>query len=361
VPDTFISYRREDSAGYAGRLREALERRVGQGRIFRDVDTLQPGQDFVRAIDERVRQCRVFLAVIGREWLDARDAAGHRRIDQEEDHMRLEIATALGRGDLLVVPVLVEGAAMPASRDLPASIRSLAFRHAISLRDETWDTDVDRLAALIGITHTGSSIERTAPDAGHAPRARDPRSAFPASAALGAGAIVIALLLVFVGRQWGTGPPSPSNGRPHPSNVHGDSAVPAAPGVTPEATADPATPRTPSSAEPPASRDAGAAGPTPHAATSGRRDAAELDRVDAEIARLHARFVAVDQSLANLREQQARAGLSLRSDMAARHEAVRINVGRAREAISTGDLAGARRFRNLAISDLEALERFLAR
>jgi hypothetical protein len=353
VPDTFISYRREDSAGYAGRLRDSLERRLGSGRIFRDVDTLQPGQDFVRAIDERVRQCRVFLTLIGREWLDARDPAGHRRIDQEEDHVRLEIATALGRDDLLVVPVLVEGAPMPASRDLPASIRSLAFRHAISLRDETWDADVDRLAAVAGAEGgAGPSPARPMPGARPAPRARP---GFASSAVLGTAAIVVALLLVF-GRP-GVDPASAPDTRDLPPDAHGVPASPAAGVSTPER----AAPLTPSSPDTPASPDAGAATPRPPAATSGRRDAAELDRLDAEIDQLHTRFVAVDQSLASLREQQARTGLALRSDMAARHEAARVNLGRAREAISTGDLARARRFTDLAAADLQALERFLSR
>ena len=74
----FISYRREDSAGYAGRLHESLERRFGVGQVFRDVDTIEPGQDFVRAIETRLGECRVFLALIGRGWLDARDSAGRR-------------------------------------------------------------------------------------------------------------------------------------------------------------------------------------------------------------------------------------------------------------------------------------------
>jgi hypothetical protein len=146
---TFISYRRGDSAGYAGRLHEALERRLGGGQIFRDVDTLQPGQDFRLAIEAHVRNCGVFLTLIGQEWLDTRDGSGRRRIDQEHDYVRLEVATALARPDLVVVPVLVEGASMPAPGDLPEPLRNLAYRHAITVRDETWDADVDRLAALI--------------------------------------------------------------------------------------------------------------------------------------------------------------------------------------------------------------------
>lgn len=205
--------------------------------------------------------------------------------------MRLEIATALGRGDLPVVPVLVEGAPMPASRDLPPSIRSLAFRHAISLRDETWDTDVDPLAAVIGErpgdrpTHTGpAAIGSTVSDAGRGSHALEVRREFPASAVL--GVIVVALLLLFVGRQWGTAPPSSPNGRAHPSEAHGDPAIPATPQSPAATTADPAA-------------------PAARAPTAGRRDAAELDRVEAEVDRLHARFVAVDQSLAALRDQQA--------------------------------------------------------
>jgi hypothetical protein len=69
---TFISYRREDAAGYAGRLRESLQRRLGSERVFRDVDGLRPGQDFVDAIEASLAACRVMLVVIGREWIDAR-------------------------------------------------------------------------------------------------------------------------------------------------------------------------------------------------------------------------------------------------------------------------------------------------
>ena len=134
---TFISYRREDAAGYAGRLRESLERRLGAARVFRDVDTLRPGQDFVQAIESRLSDCAVMLAVIGREWTSARDLAGSRRLDDPYDFVRLEIGAALARPKVLVVPVLVEGATMPAPADLPENIRPLTRRHAVSVRDET--------------------------------------------------------------------------------------------------------------------------------------------------------------------------------------------------------------------------------
>jgi hypothetical protein len=141
----FISYRRDDSAGYAGRLHESLERRLGPGSVFRDVDALEPGQDFIDAITARLRNCRVCLVLIGRDWLAARDSSGRRRLDQPDDYVRLEIAAALARPDVRVIPVLLEGAAIPPSDMLPEPIRALSRRHAMSLRDEAWDADVDRL------------------------------------------------------------------------------------------------------------------------------------------------------------------------------------------------------------------------
>ena len=142
---TFVSYRREDAAGFAGRLCDSLERLVPDEPIFRDVDGLSPGQDFVSAIDARLRQCRVCLAVIGRDWLDARDAQGRRRLDQPDDFVRLELTAALTRPEVLVIPVLVEGASMPPADALPSDIRGLARRQAVALRDDTWDSDVARL------------------------------------------------------------------------------------------------------------------------------------------------------------------------------------------------------------------------
>ena len=130
--------------------------------MFRDVDTLRPGQDFVQAIEARLTDCRVMLAVIGREWADARDMTGSRRLDEPYDFVRLEIAAALTRPNVLVVPVLVEGASMPAATELPENIRPLARRHAVTVRDETWDADVDRLVGRHRIGH-GRRRSRRAP------------------------------------------------------------------------------------------------------------------------------------------------------------------------------------------------------
>ena len=158
----FISYRREDSAGFAGRLYESLERRLGDGEVFRDADAIEPGQDFVDAIAARLRYCNACLVLIGREWLDARDAAGRRRLEQDDDYVRLEIAGALARSDVVVIPVLVEGMRMPRAADLPESIRALSRRQAVELRDQTWDADVDRLVGAIRKSVRPPTISPTA-------------------------------------------------------------------------------------------------------------------------------------------------------------------------------------------------------
>jgi len=149
MPATFISYRREDSAGYAGRLHEELAERFGAGQVFRDVDTLRPGQDFENAIRGRLEQCDACVVMIGPGWLRAQNAAGQRRLGAAGDYVTMEIAAALARPDVAVVPVLVGGASMPAPEDLPEALRPLARRHAFTTRDETWEADMDRLAAVL--------------------------------------------------------------------------------------------------------------------------------------------------------------------------------------------------------------------
>ena len=149
MPATFISYRREDSAGYAGRLHEELAERFGTGQVFRDVDTLRPGQDFEDAIRSRLEQCDACVVMIGPGWLKSQTADGHRRLGAPGDYVTMEIAAALARPDVPVVPVLVGGATMPSPGELPESLQSLARRHAFTARDETWKADMDRLAAVL--------------------------------------------------------------------------------------------------------------------------------------------------------------------------------------------------------------------
>ena len=129
----FISYRRDDAAGYAGRLEEALERRLGHGSVFRDVLDIAPGEDFVQAIRARLSGAQTVLVLIGPRWAGG-DAAGARRIDDAQDFVRLEVAVALDSG-AQVVPVLLPGATMPAEASLPAPLQPLARRNALSLSD----------------------------------------------------------------------------------------------------------------------------------------------------------------------------------------------------------------------------------
>jgi hypothetical protein len=114
----FISYRRDDSSASAGRLYDRLSAHFPKNQIFIDVDNLDPGVDFVDTIEQSVGSCDVLIAVIGNRWLISSEADGGRRLDNPDDFVRLEIATALKR-NIRVIPVLVDGASMPPPRDLP--------------------------------------------------------------------------------------------------------------------------------------------------------------------------------------------------------------------------------------------------
>ncbi len=148
MPGIFISYRREDTGGHAGRLADRLIERFGKEQIFRDLDTIAAGADFVEAIQKAVGECDVLLAIIGKQWLTITDDAGHRRIDNEDDFVRLELAAGLQR-KVKVIPVLLQGAAMPQAHDLPADLTPLARRNALCLTDAGWDADVMRLMEAI--------------------------------------------------------------------------------------------------------------------------------------------------------------------------------------------------------------------
>ncbi len=140
----FISYRRSDSAGESGRLSDDLIARFGSSHIFMDVDAIQPGIDFRKAIRDNVGKCRVLLAVMGPDWLEARGKDGSRRLDSENDYVRLEIAAALAR-EVPVVPVLVRGARMPKADQLPEELRELAYRNSVELTHARWKSDVQVL------------------------------------------------------------------------------------------------------------------------------------------------------------------------------------------------------------------------
>jgi hypothetical protein len=150
LPKIFISYRREDAPGYAGRLYDRLRDEFGRDNVFIDVDTLRPGDDFVEAIRDRLAGCDPMLVVIGPRWISAVDGQEKRRLDDENDYVRLEVQTALERG-VRTIPVLVERAAMPQPLDLPEPIRPLSRRHAIELSDTRWEYDIQTLVDTINV------------------------------------------------------------------------------------------------------------------------------------------------------------------------------------------------------------------
>ena len=144
----FISYRRDDSAGYTRAVHEQLAKRFSAQRIFMDVDTIDPGLPFDQAIEQAVGRCDVLLAMIGRRWLEAQGDKGP-RLGNPKDFVRNEIAIALSR-NIRVIPVPLDGAEMPVEEVLPEALRPLAMRNAIEISNSRFLSDVERLADAVG-------------------------------------------------------------------------------------------------------------------------------------------------------------------------------------------------------------------
>jgi len=140
----FISYRRNDAEGEAGRLFDDLVREFSDQSVFMDVSTIEAGRDFRKVIDESVSTCGVLLSLIGPNWLDAKNEAGERRLDDPADFVRLETASALKR-DIPVIPVLVRGSRMPRPDSLPEDLKDLAYRNGVELTHPRWNSDVQLL------------------------------------------------------------------------------------------------------------------------------------------------------------------------------------------------------------------------
>lgn len=143
----FISYRRQ-SGHAAGRLYDRLSERFGRERVFIDVDAIEPGVDFIQAINSALTTCNVVLVVIDNQWLIAKDDQGRRRLDRPNDIVRLEIEAALER-NVRLIPVLVGNATMPDSQELPGSLASLARRNAFIMHDESFRYDAERLVNVL--------------------------------------------------------------------------------------------------------------------------------------------------------------------------------------------------------------------
>ena len=145
----FINYRRDDAFGVAGRLFDRLAQNFPRSQIFMDVDTMKPGLDFAKQLDEQVARCDVVLAVIGPGWLNATDEKGRRKIDLPRDYVRIELASALKR-DIPVIPLLVNGTALPPEDELPDELKSLPHRHALELRHTRFAADSETVVKALG-------------------------------------------------------------------------------------------------------------------------------------------------------------------------------------------------------------------
>ncbi len=190
----FISYRRNDTEGEAGRLFDDLVSEFGENSVFMDVAAIEAGRDFRKVIDESVSNCGVLLAIIGKNWVDAKDDNGNRRLDDPTDFVRLETASALRR-DIPVIPILVRGAKMPRPEDLPDDLHDLAYRNCVELTHARWNSDLE---LLVNALRRQLKIEKTGPlspvadPAGWAaagpPSAvkADPQSAIPQTSSTGA-------------------------------------------------------------------------------------------------------------------------------------------------------------------------------
>jgi WD40 repeat protein len=169
----FISYRRSDDPGFAQALYLRLEQEFPGDSLFMDVEgQIKPGDDFEAVLNAQVAQCDVLLAIIGERWIDAVDEEGHRRLEKEDDFVRIEIASALGLGKR-VIPVLVNQAQMPRANDLPQSLKPLARRNAVAIRPTRFKADsqglINALKEALALAETEratkSQAEREAAEA----------------------------------------------------------------------------------------------------------------------------------------------------------------------------------------------------
>jgi hypothetical protein len=140
----FISYRRADAQGWAGRLGEDLAKSFGDVARFFDITSIPPGADFLVEIERAVAVADAVLVLIGPRWLDLRDEHNTRRLDDPNDVVAAEVSLALTRS-APVIPVLLGGIAMPGAATLPEKLQLLARRNAFELSDSRWEHDRDRL------------------------------------------------------------------------------------------------------------------------------------------------------------------------------------------------------------------------
>src|SRR5450755_1717393 len=161
MPDVFISYRRDDTSGYAGRLYDQISAHFGADHVFMDVADIGPGSDFVEVIEQKVGACDALIALIGKNWLTLKDDQNRPRLGSAEDFVSLEVLAALKR-KVEVIPVLVGGAKMPRQQDLPESLQPLSRHQALEISDTHFTRDTqDLIAALEKATAGGTPPPRS--------------------------------------------------------------------------------------------------------------------------------------------------------------------------------------------------------
>lgn len=182
----FISYRREDSAAYAGRLYDSMVARFGEDNVFMDVE-MEPGIDFVERINEVVSSCAALIVVIGPRWATIEGEDGNPRLHDETDFVRHEVTAACRRADVTVIPALVGKAQMPRAEQLPEDLRPLARRNALELSDGRWRYDVGRLNSTLDTLldgYTGFGTQRPSEPLTLGPQTLVPPPAEPSAPAL---------------------------------------------------------------------------------------------------------------------------------------------------------------------------------
>ena len=161
MPRIFISYRRQDSYNFTGRIHDRLVREFGDRSVFRDVYDIPAGSDFRTILNKEVSKGDIFLAIIGPQWVDITDSQGNRRLDDPNDYVRIEVESALNNPKTLVIPVLVDNASMPAEQDLPESLRELCYRNAVRVRtDPDFPRDMELLTRQIKSLKSSSKMRR---------------------------------------------------------------------------------------------------------------------------------------------------------------------------------------------------------
>src|SRR5271163_1273800 len=145
----FICYRREETAFAARAIHDRVAERLERENVFLDVDNIDLGVDWFNVLTDRVGACDALVAVIGRNWVSSADKDGLRRIDDPDDFVRIEIEAALKR-NVRVIPILVDGAAMPKASELPESLKGLARRQGTEVSPARFEADVEKLTIALG-------------------------------------------------------------------------------------------------------------------------------------------------------------------------------------------------------------------